>query len=171
MSASEYLPLYQYVTNRTHIRNGRRFDQSEISQIIDANKCCLEMYRRYVNSSITYILESVCPADGVTNRYSIWIDPIEKFTSNGMWRIIADSLHDYTRRGYCSAAKFSAAKFTYGYFRNYFRGRIFTPSKREWVRATPLQHGSTWCGFKGSVVKMRVDEPLSKWLQLEKLSS
>ena len=60
------------------------------------------------------------------------------------------------RRLYCGqsfVAQFSAAKFTYGYFRNYFRGRIFTPSKREWVRATPLQHGSTWCGFKGSVVK------------------
>lgn len=42
------------------------------------------MYGRYVNSSIAYILVSVCPADGVTNRYSIWIDPIEKFTSNGM---------------------------------------------------------------------------------------
>ena len=175
MSASEYLPLCQSFTNRTHIRNGRRFDQSEISQIIEKNICCGVILSRnicgYVNLPITYILVTVCPADGVTNRYSIWIDPIEKFTSNGMWRIIADSLHDYTRRGYCSAAKFSATKFTYGYFRNYFRGRIFTPSKREWVRATPLQHGSTWCGFKGSVVKMRVDEPLSKWLQLEKLSS
>lgn len=131
----------------------------------------LSLLRKHDNASNIEKQESVCPADGVTNRYSIWIDPIEKFTSNGMWRIIADSLHDYTRRGYCSAAKFSAAKFTYGYFRNYFRGRIFTPSKREWVRATPLQHGLTWCGFKGSVVKMRVDEPLSKWLQLEKLSS
>lgn len=40
MSASEYLPLYQYVTNRTHIRKGRRFDQSEISQIIEKNICC-----------------------------------------------------------------------------------------------------------------------------------
>ena len=137
----------------------------------DQKMLILSLLRKHDNASNIEKQESVCPADGVTNRYSIWIDPIEKFTSNGMWRIIADSLHDYTRRGYCSAAKFSAAKFTYGYFRNYFRGRIFTPSKREWVRATPLQHGSTWCGFKGSVVKMRVDEPLSKWLQLEKLSS
>ena len=40
MSASEYLSLYQYFTNRTHIRNGRRFDQSEISQIIEKNICC-----------------------------------------------------------------------------------------------------------------------------------
>jgi len=40
MSASEYLPLYQSFTNRTHIRNGRRFDQSEISQIIEKNICC-----------------------------------------------------------------------------------------------------------------------------------
>ena len=103
----------------------------------------LSLLRKYDDASNTTNLVSVCPADGVTNRYSIWIDPIEKFTSNGMRRIIADLLHDYTRRGYCSAAKFSAAKFTYGYFRNYFRGRIFTPSKREWVRATPLQHGST----------------------------
>ena len=40
MSASEYLPLYQSFTNRTHIRNGRRFDQSEISQIVEKNICC-----------------------------------------------------------------------------------------------------------------------------------
>ena len=40
MSASEYLPLCQSFTNRTHIRNGRRFDQSEISQIIEKNICC-----------------------------------------------------------------------------------------------------------------------------------
>ena len=40
MSASEYLPLYQSFTNRTHIRNGRRFDQSEISQITEKNICC-----------------------------------------------------------------------------------------------------------------------------------
>lgn len=32
--------LYQSFTNRTHIRNGRRFDQSEISQIIEKNICC-----------------------------------------------------------------------------------------------------------------------------------
>lgn len=40
MSASEYLPLYQSFTNRTHIRNGRRFAQSEISQIVEKNICC-----------------------------------------------------------------------------------------------------------------------------------
>ena len=40
MSASEYLPLYQSFTNRSHIRNGRRFDQSEISQIVEKNICC-----------------------------------------------------------------------------------------------------------------------------------
>lgn len=40
MSASEYLPLYQSFTNRTHIRNGRRFDQSEISQIVEKNIWC-----------------------------------------------------------------------------------------------------------------------------------
>ena len=40
MSASEYLPLCQSFTNRTHIRNGRRFDQSEISQIVEKNICC-----------------------------------------------------------------------------------------------------------------------------------
>ena len=137
------------------------------------NKClCLCMI--WWNSGAVWIvwpLVSVCPADGVTKRYSIWINPIKKCTSNEMWRIIAGSAYGCIRRGYCFVAQFSAAKFTYGYFRNYFRGRIFTPSKREWVRATPLQHGSTWCGFKGSVVKVRVDELLSKWLRLEKLSS
>ena len=40
MSASEYLPLYQSFTDRTYIRNGRRFDRSEISQIIEKNICC-----------------------------------------------------------------------------------------------------------------------------------
>lgn len=90
MSASEYLPLYQYVTNRTHIRNGRRFDQSEISQIIDANKCCLEMYRRYVNSSITYILESVCPADGITSCCPILVDTIKKWILIKIRRVSVD---------------------------------------------------------------------------------
>ena len=87
MSASEYLPLYQSFTNRTYIRNGRRFDQSEISQIVEKNKLCVILSGNvcgYVNLPITYILVTVCPADGVTNRYSIWIDSIEKFTSNGM---------------------------------------------------------------------------------------
>ena len=129
----------------------------------------LSLLRKHDNSLILKRKQASARRMCATKRYSIWIDPIKKCTSNGMWRIIADSLYDYTRRGYCSAAKFSAAKFTYGYFRNYFRGRIFTPSKREWVRATPLQHGSTWCGFKGSTLKLRVDELLSKWLRLEKL--
>lgn len=40
MSASEYLPLYQSFTNRTYIRNGRWFDHSEISQIVEKNVCC-----------------------------------------------------------------------------------------------------------------------------------
>ena len=40
MSASEYLPLYQSFTNRTYIGNERRFDHSEISQIIEKNICC-----------------------------------------------------------------------------------------------------------------------------------
>lgn len=40
MSASEYLPLCQSFTNRTYIRNGRRFDLSEKSQIIEKNICC-----------------------------------------------------------------------------------------------------------------------------------
>lgn len=114
------------------------------------NALIRSLLRKYDDASNTTNLVSVCPTDGVTKRYSIWIDPIEKFTLNGMWRIIDDSSYGCIRRGYCFVAQFSAAKFTYGYFRNYFRGRIFTPSKREWVRATPLQHGSTWCGFKGS---------------------
>lgn len=61
MSASEYLPLYQYVTNRTHIRNGRRFDQSEISQIVEKNICC------------SVILSG--------------FDTIKKYTSNGIYRV------------------------------------------------------------------------------------
>ena len=41
-------------------------------------RLCLEMYRRYVNSSITYILVSVCPADGITSCCPIWVDTIKK---------------------------------------------------------------------------------------------
>lgn len=48
MSASEYLPLYQSFTNRTHIRNGRRFDQSEISQIVEKNICCSVILSRLI---------------------------------------------------------------------------------------------------------------------------
>nr|DAU03888.1 MAG TPA: hypothetical protein [Caudoviricetes sp.] len=36
------------------------------------------MYRRYVNSSITYILVSVCPADGIISHCPIWTDAIKK---------------------------------------------------------------------------------------------
>ena len=61
MSASEYLPFYQYVTNRAHIKNGRRFDQSEISQIIEKNICC------------SVILSG--------------FDAIKKYTSNGIYRV------------------------------------------------------------------------------------
>lgn len=44
----------------------------------------LSLLRKHDNTSNIEKQESVCPADGVTNRYSIWIDSIEKFTSNGM---------------------------------------------------------------------------------------
>lgn len=85
MSASEYLPLYQPFTNRTHIRNGRRFNQSEISQIIEKNICCGVILSGnvcgYLNLSIIYILVSVCPADGITSRCPIWIDAIKKWIS------------------------------------------------------------------------------------------
>lgn len=47
MSASEYLPLYQSFTNRTHTRNGRRFDQSNISQTIEKNICCSVILSRF----------------------------------------------------------------------------------------------------------------------------
>ena len=53
--------LYQSFTNRTHIRNGRRFDQSEISQIIEKNICC-----------------GVILSD---------FDTIKKYTSNGIYRV------------------------------------------------------------------------------------
>lgn len=41
-------------------------------------RLCLEMYGRYVNSSITYILVSVCLADGITSYCPIWVDTIKK---------------------------------------------------------------------------------------------
>ena len=47
----------------------------------------LSLLRKYDDASNTTNLVSVCPADGVTNRYSIWIDTIEKYTSNGMYRV------------------------------------------------------------------------------------
>ena len=42
---------------------------------------------KYDNASNVEKQESVCLADGVTNRYSIWIDTIEKYTSNGIYRV------------------------------------------------------------------------------------
>ena len=90
MSASEYLPLYQSFTNRTHIRNGRRFDQSNISQTIEKNICCGVILSRnvcgYVNLPITYILVTICPADGITSCCPIWIDTIKKWISIKIWR-------------------------------------------------------------------------------------
>ena len=40
-------------------------------------RLCLEMYGRYVNSSITCILVSVCLADGITSYCPIWVDTIK----------------------------------------------------------------------------------------------
>ena len=40
-------------------------------------RLCLEMYGRYVNSSITYILVSVYPADGIISHCPIWTDAIK----------------------------------------------------------------------------------------------
>ena len=70
MSVSEYLPLYQYVTNRTHIRKGRRFDQSEISQIVEKNICC-----------------GVILSD---------FDTIKKYTSNGIYLVTVEYKGAYT---------------------------------------------------------------------------
>lgn len=50
-------------------------------------RLCLEMYGRYVNSSITYILVSVCLADGITSCCPIWIDTIKKYTSRRIYRV------------------------------------------------------------------------------------
>ena len=50
-------------------------------------RLCLEMYGRYVNSSITYILVSVCPADGITSCCPIWVDTIKKRISIKIWRV------------------------------------------------------------------------------------
>lgn len=44
------------------------------------------MYGRYVNSSITYILVSVCLADGITSYCPIWIDAIKKMNFK-IWRV------------------------------------------------------------------------------------
>jgi hypothetical protein len=47
----------------------------------------LSLLRKYDDASNTTNLVSVCPADSVTKRYSIWIDTIKKYTSNGMYRV------------------------------------------------------------------------------------
>ena len=47
----------------------------------------LSLLRKHDNASNIEKQESVCLADGVTNRYSIWIDTIEKYTSNGIYRV------------------------------------------------------------------------------------
>ena len=76
MSVSEYLPLYQSFTNRTHIRNGRRFDHSEISQTIEKNKWCVILSGNvcgYVNLPITYILVSVLPG-GWCHKSLLYLD-------------------------------------------------------------------------------------------------
>ena len=44
----------------------------------------LSLLRKHDNASNIEKQESVCPADGVTKRYSIWINTSEKCTSNGM---------------------------------------------------------------------------------------
>lgn len=83
----------------------------------------LSLLRKHDNALILRSEQASARRMCATKRYSIWIDPIEKCTSNRMRRIIADSAYGCIRRGYCFAAEFSAAK-------------------RELVRATPLQHGS-----------------------------
>ena len=95
----------------------------------------LSLLRKHDNVSMLRDRQASARRMCATKRYSIWIDPIKKCTSNEMWRIIADSAYGCIRRGCCFVAEFSAAK-------------------RELVRATPLQHGSIWARFKGSVVKM-----------------
>ncbi len=42
----------------------------------------LSLPRKHDNTSNIEKQESVCPADGVTKRYSIWINTSEKCTSN-----------------------------------------------------------------------------------------
>lgn len=51
-------------------------------------RLCLEMYGRYVNSSITYILVSVYPADGIISHCPIWVDTIKKWISTKICRVI-----------------------------------------------------------------------------------
>lgn len=48
------------------------------------------MYGRYVNSSITYILVSVCPADGIISHCPIWVDTIKKWISIEIRRVSVD---------------------------------------------------------------------------------
>lgn len=85
----------------------------------------LSLLRKHDNSLILKRKQASARRMCATKRYSIWIDPIKKCTSNGMWRIIDDSAYGCIRRGYCFVAEFSAAK-------------------RELVRATPLQLAQNW---------------------------
>ena len=45
---------------------------------------------KYDDASNIEKQESVCPADGATNSYSIWIDTIEKCTWIKMRHVIVD---------------------------------------------------------------------------------
>lgn len=124
MSASEYLPLYQSFTNRTHIRNGRRFDLSEKSQIVEKNICCSVILSGLIQ------LKSIPQTEYIVLTYNI------------------RRLHC----GYLLMAEFCAVK----------NGPFKT---------MPIQHRTNRSEFKSSTpLKLRVDELLSKWLRLEKLS-
>lgn len=50
----------------------------------------LSSLRKYDDASNIEKRESVCLADGVTKRYSIWIDTIEKCTWIKMRHVIVD---------------------------------------------------------------------------------
>ena len=75
MSASEYLPLYQSFTNRTHIRNWRRFDQSEISQIVEKNICCSVILSGLI------LLKSISRTEYILLPYNI--RPLTLWTPSG----------------------------------------------------------------------------------------
>ena len=90
MSASEYLPLYQYVTNRAHIRNGRRVDQSEISQIVEKNICCSVILSELIQlKSISRTEYIVLPYN--TRASTLWIlfdDGILSCQKRGVLKLI-----------------------------------------------------------------------------------
>ena len=75
MSVSEYLPLYQSFTNRTHIRNWRRFDQSEISQIVEKNICCSVILSGLI------LLKSISRTEYILLPYNI--RPLTLWTPSG----------------------------------------------------------------------------------------